>query len=74
VFSAGRISRDAADRWAMRWRREDFEGRVELDEDQLWALRLLAGIALTSGPGTAFLHDDVQIRGGRDEVRARRRR
>lgn len=70
---SGRISRDAADRWAMRWLSDDFEGRVDLDADQLWALDLLGGIDLTHGPGAGFLHSEDQIRGWRDEVRARRR-
>jgi hypothetical protein len=70
---SGRITRDAADRWAMRWLSDDFAGRIDLDEDQLWALELLAGIDLTHGPGAGFLHDEEQIRGWRDEVRARRR-
>ncbi|WP_284742833.1 hypothetical protein [Amycolatopsis sp. RTGN1] len=70
---SGRITRDAADRWAMRLLSDDFAGRIDLDEDQLWALELLGGIDLPDGPGTGFLHDDDQIRGWRDEVRARRR-
>ncbi|WP_205624171.1 hypothetical protein [Amycolatopsis vancoresmycina] len=45
---------------------------VELDADQLWALGLLAGIDLPDWPGGEFLHDEDQIRGWRDEVRARR--
>ncbi|WP_372663146.1 hypothetical protein [Amycolatopsis kentuckyensis] len=73
VFT-GRISRDAADRWAMRWLSDDFEGRVDLDADQLWALDLLGGVDLPDGPGAGFLHSEDQIRGWRDEVRARRRR
>lgn len=70
---SGRISRDAADRWARRWLSDDFVGRVDLDADQLWALGLLGGIDLTHGPGAGFVHSEDQIRGWRDEVRARRR-
>ncbi|MGW5723960.1 hypothetical protein ACWEVP_47885 [Amycolatopsis sp. NPDC003865] len=69
---AGRISREEADRWATRWLSHDFAGLIDLDEDQLWALDYLAGIDLTHGPGAKFLHSEEQIRGWRDEVRARR--
>ncbi|SEF27598.1 hypothetical protein SAMN05421837_103951 [Amycolatopsis pretoriensis] len=68
----GRISRDAADRWAMRWLSDDFEGRADLGADQLWALDLPGGIDLTHGPGAGYLHSEEQIRRWRDEVRARR--
>ena len=66
----GRGTRDEADRWATRWHTDD---SVDLDEDRLWALDKLTGIDLTSGPGTGYLHSEEQIRGRRDEVRARRR-
>ncbi|WP_103355486.1 hypothetical protein [Amycolatopsis sp. CA-128772] len=36
---SGRTARDEADRWAMRWLRDDFAGVVELDADQLLASR-----------------------------------
>ena len=70
---SGRVTRDEADRWAMQWLRDEFAGTVDLDADQLWALELLGGIDLTHGPGAGFLHSEGQIRGWRDEVRARRR-
>jgi len=67
---SGRVTRDEADRWATRWHSDD---SVDLDDDQLWALGLLVGIDLPDWPGAGYLHDDEQIRGWRDEVRARRR-
>ena len=70
---SGRVTRDEADRWAMRWLSDDFAGVVDLDEDLLWALDLLAGIDLPDWSGGGFLHDEAQIRGWRDEVRARLR-
>ncbi|VVJ15328.1 Putative oxidoreductase [Amycolatopsis camponoti] len=69
---SGRISRDAADRWAGRWLSDDFRHEIDLDEDQRWALDLLAGIDLPDWPGPGFLHSEDQIRGWRDEVRRRR--
>jgi hypothetical protein len=71
---SGRISRDAANRWAGRWLSDNFRHEIDLDEDQRWALELLAGIDLTHGPGAAFLFSEEQIRGWRDEGRARRQR
>jgi hypothetical protein len=68
---SGRVTRDEADRWATRWRTDD---RIDLDEDQLWALDLLTGIDLPDWPGDGYLHSEEQIRDWRDEVRARRRR
>ncbi|MEV6444689.1 hypothetical protein [Amycolatopsis sp. NPDC051716] len=69
----GRVTRDAADRWATRWLSGDSAGKVDLAADQLWALELLGGIDLTHGPGAGFLHNEEQIRAWRDEVRAHRR-
>ncbi|MFI5591373.1 hypothetical protein ACIA5G_40420 [Amycolatopsis sp. NPDC051758] len=69
---SGRVSRDAADRWAAQWISDDFACRVELDEDQLWALELLCGIDLTHGPGAGLLFSEEQVRGWRDQVRAHR--
>ncbi|SFW63749.1 hypothetical protein [Amycolatopsis australiensis] len=70
---SGRVTRDEADRWAMRWLRDDSAGLVELDAEQLWALDLLGGIDLPDGSGAGFLHSEEQVREWRDEVRVRRR-
>lgn len=65
----GRVSRDAADRWAGRWYTDDsFEG----DELSSWALRLLYGIDLRTGPEEPYLFDDEQVQGWLDEFRRRR--
>ncbi|MFD0854119.1 hypothetical protein ACFQ07_17920 [Actinomadura adrarensis] len=73
-FSAvaeGRVSRDAADRWAGRWYAAD---DLDWDETSLWALRLLCGIDLRRGPGEPYLHDGEQVREWLDELRRRRSR
>ncbi|WP_327256617.1 hypothetical protein [Streptomyces sp. NBC_01244] len=65
----GRMSRDAADRWAGRWVAGD---TVECDELSWWALTLLYGIDLRHGPGEPYLHDDEQVRDWLEEFRRRR--
>ncbi|MGP3690212.1 hypothetical protein ACTVZO_36880 [Streptomyces sp. IBSNAI002] len=67
----GRLTRDAADRWAGRWFTDD---GLEWDEPGRWALGLLHGIDLRHGPGEAYLHDDVQVREWLAELRDRRTR
>jgi hypothetical protein len=66
---AGRISRDEADRWAGRWYGAD---DLVWDDVSLWALRLLFGIDLPSGPDGRFLHDDAQVEAWLAELRDRR--
>ncbi|MFG3255421.1 hypothetical protein [Streptomyces sp. NPDC048172] len=71
----GRISRDAADRWAAYWAGKDVHddgSPVEWDEPTWWALGLLHGIDLRPGPGEPYLHDDEQLRGWLDALRRRR--
>lgn len=58
----GRVSRDAADRWAGRWYTDD---ALEWDELSLWALR-------RPGPEEPYLYDDEQVRGWLEELRRRR--
>ncbi len=65
----GRVSRDAADRWAGRWYTDD---GLEWDGVSLWALGLLYGIDLRPGPEQPYLHDDAQVRGWLEELRRRR--
>ncbi|WP_330247129.1 hypothetical protein OHA33_33105 [Streptomyces sp. NBC_00562] len=65
----GRVSRDAADRWAARWVIDD---TLEWDELSWWALRLLHGIDLRPGLEEPYLHDDEQVRGWLEELRRRR--
>ncbi|XVQ09347.1 hypothetical protein ACQP1W_43585 [Spirillospora sp. CA-255316] len=65
----GRMSRDAADRWAGRWVVAD---TLEWDGLAWWALGLLHGIDLRPGPGEPYLHDDDQVRGWFEEFRRRR--
>ncbi len=65
----GTITRDAADRWAGRWVVGDDD---DFDELRWWALGLLYGIDLTHSPGEDYLHDDGQVQGWLDELRARR--
>ncbi|MGW6984019.1 hypothetical protein ACWGE1_32025 [Streptomyces sp. NPDC054932] len=65
----GRVSRDAADRWAQRWVVDDTR---EWDELSWWALGLLYGIDLRVGPEEPYLHDDEQVRGWLEELRRRR--
>ncbi|MFF4675244.1 hypothetical protein ACFY1C_36830 [Streptomyces sp. NPDC001279] len=65
----GRVSRDAADRWAERWAVDD---TLEWDELSWWALGLLYGIDLRVGPEEPYLHDDEQVRGWLEELRRRR--
>jgi len=65
----GRMSRDAADRWAGRWVVDD---TLERDELSWWALRLLYGIDLRHGPEEPYPNDDEQVRGWLEEFRRRR--
>ncbi|WP_229928798.1 hypothetical protein [Kitasatospora xanthocidica] len=71
----GRVSRDAADRWAGRWLHDD---ELWWDELSLWALDLLHGIDLPAGPdgpdgpGGPYLHDEAQVREWLAEFRRRR--
>ncbi|MFC0542986.1 hypothetical protein [Kutzneria chonburiensis] len=65
----GRISRDAADRWAGRWFVDD---TLEWDELAWWALDLLYGIDMRTGPGAQYLYGDDQVRGWLAEFRRRR--
>ncbi|MFI2078529.1 hypothetical protein [Streptomyces triculaminicus] len=65
----GRVSRDAADRWAGRWYGDD---ELDWDDVSRWALGLLCGIDLRPGPGEPYLHDDEQVRGWLEELRRRR--
>ncbi|MET7369469.1 hypothetical protein ABZS61_27135 [Streptomyces sp. NPDC005566] len=65
----GRVSRDAADRWAGRWYTDD---SLEWDALSLWALRLLYGIDLRLGPGEPYLADDERVAGWHTELRRRR--
>ncbi|MFF7993733.1 hypothetical protein ACFZDG_28585 [Kitasatospora xanthocidica] len=67
----GRVSRDAADRWAGRWLLDD---ELRWDELSLWALGLLFGIDLPAGPGGPYLHDEAQVREWLAEFRRRRGR
>ncbi|MEU6238748.1 hypothetical protein [Kitasatospora sp. NPDC047058] len=69
AVAEGRVSRDAADRWAGRWFLDD---ELEWDEPSLWALGLLYGIDLRPGPGEPYLHDDEQVREWLAELRRRR--
>ncbi|WP_236242688.1 hypothetical protein [Streptomyces sp. CC228A] len=74
AVAEGRVSRDAADRWAARRylddsHRDDGRGAGDLAR---WALGLLHGIDLRSGPGEPYLHDDAQVRGWLEELRRRR--
>ncbi|MEV5885963.1 hypothetical protein AB0L74_25135 [Streptomyces sp. NPDC052020] len=65
----GRVSRDAADRWAERW---VVDSTLAWDELSWWALGLLYGIDLRPGPGEPYLHDDEQVRQWLEELRRRR--
>ncbi|MFK0256023.1 hypothetical protein [Streptomyces sp. NPDC090445] len=65
----GRVSRDAADRWAGRWYNDDGLG---WDDLSWWALGLLYGIDLKPGPEEPYLHDDEQVCGWLEELRRRR--
>ncbi|MFD8751486.1 hypothetical protein ACFV0O_10990 [Kitasatospora sp. NPDC059577] len=65
----GRVSRDAADRWAGRWYLDD---ELHWDEPSLRALSRLYGIDLRSGPGEPYLHDEAQVREWLAEFRRRR--
>ncbi|MFI7368159.1 hypothetical protein ACIBO4_39070 [Streptomyces sp. NPDC050149] len=65
----GRMSRDAADRWAGRWVVDDTLG---WDELSWWALGLLYGIDLRVGLEEPYLNDDDQVRGWLEELRRRR--
>ncbi|MFC0529292.1 hypothetical protein [Phytohabitans kaempferiae] len=64
----GTRTRDEADRWAAQWREDPVDGAVE-DEVVWWALDLLHGIDLPSGPEGRFLHDDDQVRQWRQDFR-----
>ncbi|WP_432040477.1 hypothetical protein [Streptomyces cucumeris] len=65
----GRLSRDAADRWAAGWVTDD---TLALDELSRWALELLYGVDLPAGPDGGPLHDDAQLREWLAEFRRRR--
>ncbi|MBA0053182.1 hypothetical protein E0L36_20585 [Streptomyces sp. AJS327] len=69
AVAEGRVTRDAADRWAARWYTDD---SLDWDEPSLWALRLLCGIDLRPGPNQPYLHDDAQVRRWHAELRRRR--
>jgi hypothetical protein len=64
----GRETRDAVDRWATRWYADD---RLTWDDLSSWALDLLCGIDLQSGPNED-LHDEAQISAWLEELRRRR--
>ncbi|MFG2334000.1 hypothetical protein ACGFMM_30900 [Streptomyces sp. NPDC048604] len=65
----GRVSREAADRWAARWWVDD---TLDWDELSWWALGLLHGLDLRVPPEGPYLHDDEQVRGWLEELRQRR--
>jgi hypothetical protein len=65
----GRLSRDDADRRAVRWVTDD---DLVWDDLAWWALNLLHGIDLPAGPNASYLHDDQQIREWLHELRRRR--
>ncbi|GAA2640467.1 hypothetical protein SMC26_45320 [Actinomadura fulvescens] len=65
----GRVSRDAADRWAGRWYTDD---DLEWDDLSRWALGLLHGIDLRPEPRGPYVHDDEQVRGWLEELQRRR--
>ncbi|GAA1287784.1 hypothetical protein Psi02_70300 [Planotetraspora silvatica] len=65
----GRLSRDEADRWAMRW---VADGDLAWEALEWWALNLLAGIDLPAGPAGDYLHDDEQVRAWLQELQQRR--
>ncbi|MFI1586151.1 hypothetical protein [Embleya sp. NPDC020630] len=73
----GRMSRDAADRWAAQWIGRDSHddgSRLEWDEPTRWALGLLHGVDLRHGPDEDYLHDDDQVREWLNELRGCARR
>jgi hypothetical protein len=65
----GRLSRDEADRWAMRWVTDD---DLVWDDLSWWALDLLFGIDLPDGQTGDYLHDDEQVVAWLQEFRRRR--
>lgn len=65
----GRLSRDQADRWAARWLADS---GLSWEDLAWWALDLLHGVDLTTGPDGPFLHDDEQLRAWLHELRRRR--
>ncbi|MFF4776661.1 hypothetical protein [Microtetraspora fusca] len=65
----GRLSRDEADRWAVRW---VTDGDLVWEAPEWWALNLLAGIDLLAGPTGDYLHDDEQVRAWLHELQQRR--
>ncbi|GII54928.1 hypothetical protein Pth03_33170 [Planotetraspora thailandica] len=65
----GRLSRDEADRWAVRW---ITEGGLVWEGLAWWALNLLSGVDLPAGPTGEYLHDDEQVRTWLQELRQRR--
>lgn len=65
----GRLSRDAADRWAARWVMDD---DLVWDDVAWWALNLLFGSDLPQDRCGGHLHDDAQVREWLDELRRRR--
>ncbi|WP_354644224.1 hypothetical protein [Kitasatospora camelliae] len=80
AVAEGRVSRDAADRWAGRWYFDDDDADAgeedgpEREELRRWALDLLHGIDLRPGPEQPYLHDDAQVRDWLAELRRRRAR
>ncbi|MBO4207189.1 hypothetical protein [Micromonospora echinofusca] len=66
----GARTRDEADRWAAQWHGGPADDAVT-DEAVWWALDLLHGIDLSTGPDGGFLHDDDQMRQWLDEFRRR---
>lgn len=67
---AGTRTRAEADEWAAAWHVGPAADTVD-DGTVWWALGLLHGIDLTSGPGQPFLHDDQQVRQWLHEFRIR---
>ncbi|WP_218617844.1 hypothetical protein [Cryptosporangium aurantiacum] len=64
----GSRSRDGADRWAASWVRSP----AAIDDEVVWwAIGLLCGIDLESGPDGALLHDDDQVRQWQSEFNRR---
>ncbi|WP_090931576.1 hypothetical protein [Nonomuraea jiangxiensis] len=67
----GATTRDEVDRWAAQWGLCDVP---EGDDDLMWwALGLLHGIDLRTGPEGEYLHDDDAIAGWLSEFRSQAR-
>ena len=68
LLLAGRVSRDAADRWAAQWVASADPPRMD---SAIWkALTRLFGCDLKQGPGGLYLHSDDQIRDWMIELKA----